>query len=372
MIDEVQFDEGKWLAFWGNYKGLPHQQKAVALLGQHIRQADPGLLTDSAEWVTIWRSSPDIPNTWEGIEEAAKRYGSRYPELTAAQWCLESGGGQHMSGLNNPFGLKGAGTTKTTTEVVDGRTVTIQAQFADFPSLDAATEYLVTRWYRDWTLHKGVNNAPNRNEAAKELQRQGFASQPAYAERLITLMDQHRPGVKPPSSNPLPVKWQSQLDNATGTGSRECFSSSCAMLAMYWGNRVANDDAYNAVRAKYGDSTSSQAQLAALRSLGLKADFRTDGTPADLEREINEGRPVAVGWLHKGSVSSPQGDGHWSVVIGYTADAWIMNDPNGEASLIGGGYTPNTNGAGLRYSRRNWNPRWMPGGSGGWYLTVRP
>jgi len=106
--------------------------------------------------------------------------------------------------------------------------------------------------------------------------------------------------------------------------------------------------------------------------LGLKANFHTDGTPASLEAEIAAGRPVAVGWLHHGPVSGPSGGGHWSVVIGYTAAAWIQNDPNGEANLAGGGYSTNTKGAGVVYSRQNWNPRWMPGGTGGWYLSVLP
>ena len=56
------------------------------------------------------------------------------------------------------------------------------------------------------------------------------------------------------------------------------------------------------------------------------------------------------------------------MVIGYTAEAWIHNDPNGEAMLNLGGYN-NTKGAGVTYNRKNWDPRWMPGGSGGWYLT---
>ena len=171
--------------------------------------------------------------------------------------------------------------------------------------------------------------------------------------------------------NPLAVKWQSQLDNASGTGYRECFSSSCAMLAMHWG-RIKDDDAYNRVRSMFGDSTSAEAQLRALRTLKLDAHFRTDGRPVDLEREIDAGRPVAVGWLHKGPATNPFGGGHWTVIIGYNNACWIHNDPNGEAALASGGYTPNRNGAGLSYSRKNWNPRWMPGGSGGWMLTCEP
>lgn len=371
-IEDVQFTAERWLQFWDNYKGLKHQKKAIAKLGEHIKSADPGLLTESAEWVVDWRGTSDIDNTWGGIEAAARKHGSRYPELVAAQWRLESGSGKHMSGRNNPFGLKGPGTVKETQEVVNGKTITIRDSFVDFDSLDAAVKYLVERWYLDWKDHTGVNRAPNRDMAARELQRQGYATLPAYSERLIALMDQERPLRRPALlKNPLTVAWQSQNDNKSGTGYRECFSSSCAMLAMFWG-KVTSDDAYNNVRARFGDTTSAEAQLAALRSLGLKANFYTNGAPASLEAEINAGRPVAVGWLHHGHVSAPKGGGHWSVVIGYTDAAWIHNDPNGEALLVQGGYSKNTSGAGLAYSRKNWNPRWMPGGSGGWFLTCQP
>ena len=91
------------------------------------------------------------------------------------------------------------------------------------------------------------------------------------------------PPTTPAHANPLPVAWENQNDNASGTGYRECCSSSCAMLARYWG-KVASDDEYNAIRAKYGDRET-------------------------LEEQINLGQPVAVGWLHHGSVSAPSGGG---------------------------------------------------------------
>ncbi|NDD46583.1 MAG: hypothetical protein EBZ24_14675, partial [Synechococcaceae bacterium WB9_4xB_025] len=295
-IEEVQFTDQRWLQFWDNYKGLEHQKDAITKLGRHIKDADPGLLTESADWVDDWRNAGDIENTWGGIEAAARKHGSRYPELVAAQWRLESGSGQHMSGRNNPFGLKGPGTAKQTQEVVNGKTITIRDSFVDFDSLDAAVKYLVERWYLDWKDHKGVNRAANRDEAARELQRQGYATLPAYSQRLIALMDEERPLRRPALlKNPLAVKWQSQNDNKSGTGYRECFSSSCAMLARYWG-KVSGDDAYNVIRARYGDTTSAEAQLAALRSLGLTANFATNGDRAALEAEIQAGRPVAVGW----------------------------------------------------------------------------
>ena len=107
-IEDVQFTAERWLQFWDNYKGLKHQRDAVAKLGEHIKSADPGLLTESSEWVVDWRGTSDIDNTWGGIEAAARKHGSRYPELVAAQWRLESGSGKHMSGRNNPFGGGGS------------------------------------------------------------------------------------------------------------------------------------------------------------------------------------------------------------------------------------------------------------------------
>jgi ABC-type bacteriocin/lantibiotic exporter with double-glycine peptidase domain len=156
-----------------------------------------------------------------------------------------------------------------------------------------------------------------------------------------------------------------------GQGWRDCFSASSAMLAAYW-HKISTEDAYNSLRQRYGDSTSAEAQLDALRQLGLQADFRTDGTEADLQREIDAGRPVAVGWLHHGPSSDPSGGGHWTVVIGYDATGVVMNDPYGNCDLVNGGYPSNHDGAGLHYSYRNWLPRWRVGGTGGWMLLCRP
>ena len=189
------------------------------------------------------------------------------------------------------------------------------------------------------------------------------------------------PPVKQPSPTPsapagsvvLQVPYEYQNDNSSGQGYRECFSSSCAMVARFYG-KVKSDDEYNRIRARFGDSTDSGAQLRALSSMGLQAQFRQNGDAATLERLLREGRPVPVGWLHKGPVSKPSGGGHWSVVVGFTADAFIHNDPNGEADMVNGNYvtTKGTAGSGIAYSRRNWLRRWEADGKGsGWYLDVR-
>ena len=54
----------------------------------------------------------------------------------------------------------------------------------------------------------------------------------------------------------------------------------------------------------------------------------------DIEIEIDAGRPILVGWLHKGdltkgnpAVCDSEGCGHWSVIIGYDKDDFIAMDP---------------------------------------------
>jgi hypothetical protein len=130
---------------------------------------------------------------WDECFQLARQYGARYPELAAAQCCLESGFGKHTSGKHNYIGAKGGGTTTTTQEWYDGQWVTIKAGFIDFPSLAACIEYLVTRWYKDYRNFKGVNNAPNRYAAARMLKEQSYATDPDYPAKLSKLMKEYAP-----------------------------------------------------------------------------------------------------------------------------------------------------------------------------------
>lgn len=130
---------------------------------------------------------------WDECFRLARKHGARFPELVAAQCCLESGFGKHTSGQHNYLGLKGSGSVVSTQEFYDGEWVTIRAGFIDFPSLSACIEYLVTRWYKDYRQFKGVNNAPNRYAAARMLKEQKYATDPDYPAKLSRLMKQYAP-----------------------------------------------------------------------------------------------------------------------------------------------------------------------------------
>jgi len=357
------------------YKELPHQIEAWNWLQGTLSPAT--LETFASKYRTPPPPTETYPNTWEGVLKAGKNAGAKFPEVVAAQWALESGWGKHTSGENNYFGLKGSGTTVNTQEYVNGQWITIQAGFLNFPDLYTCVCYLVDRWYKDYKQYKGVNRARNRNECANLLKAEGYATDPTYPTKLIQIMDRQlqTPGTNTEiviSEKILNVPYEYQLDNKSGTGYRECFSSSCAMIARYYG-KVKNDDAYNIIRARYGDTTNTNAQLAALRSLGLNARFVPNGNSALLENEIRNNRPVAVGWLHQGNVNKPTGGGHWTCCIGFTPTHFVHNDPNGEANMVNGGYVKNTaaSGTGVRYTRSNWLRRWECDGPGtGWAILV--
>jgi GH24 family phage-related lysozyme (muramidase) len=180
----------------------------------------------------------------------------------------------------------------------------------------------------------------------------------------------------------LPVPYLSQNDSVTGQGSRMCFTSTCAMAAAFLKPDCLKgsgqlDDQYLALVQRYGDTTDASAQVAALQSLGLQAQFRSDGHVGHLVEQLNRGIPCPVGWLHKGSAASPTGGGHWSLVIGWdpATRQLLMHDPNGEADLVNGGYVSTVIGSGqaLRYSERNWGRRWQVEGPGsGWWIQLNP
>jgi hypothetical protein len=143
-------------------------------------------------------AKPNHPNTFEGVKRIAKAAGARYPELVAAQWAVESSWGKAAPG-HNYFGLKaeatGTGQTLLTQEERDGVLLDETAKFMTFESLEDCVSYLVRLWYKDYEEYKGVNNAPDRNAAARVLQEQGYATDSKYASKLIKVMDEMEPVV---------------------------------------------------------------------------------------------------------------------------------------------------------------------------------
>ncbi|WP_261810284.1 glycoside hydrolase family 73 protein [Levilactobacillus humaensis] len=119
-----------------------------------------------------------------------RQNGQVLPSIVIAQAILESSWGTSALFLqaNNPFGVKGSyeGRTKSfpTTEYVNNKKISINANFRDYPSLTAAIldhDALLKRDYFKQT----VTDYPT---AAKLLQRNGYATDPKYAKKLTNLI----------------------------------------------------------------------------------------------------------------------------------------------------------------------------------------
>jgi hypothetical protein len=354
--------------------------------------------------------------TWEQIAEYATLAGAKFPECVAAQWALESGFGAHLSGKNNFFGIKGTpGTTVSTKEFIDGKWITIKDTFKDFTAPYDCVKYLVKRWYKDYGGYQGVNRANSREECAELLRVEGYATDPAYTEKLIKLMDDNvdentldgkegfleqaalyfagekhqvaawralEAGLSPAvlkafkaayrgsqaapvdvgSKFPLDVAYFYQRDSKTGHGERSCFSSAMAMAIDYLDpEAIEGDDDYLNQVFKFGDTVSVDAQMAAAESLGLDVDFSYNASEQDLIDQLDKGIPVPIGILHKGTVSSPSGGGHYVCLIGYDEKYFHVHDPYGCLDLINGGYPKAgpTDGENQRYTRKNLMKRWL-------------
>ncbi len=141
-----------------------------------------------------------IATCWQSIVLIATLTGAKYPNLVSAQWALESGWGQEVSGVHNYFGQKGIGTLKMTKEWVNGQYLDVKDEFKDYKSPEASVEDLVSKWHKNYRGYKGVNNAKSREDAALMLSRQGYATSPTYSNKLIKLMNRYSvpvPSVKP-------------------------------------------------------------------------------------------------------------------------------------------------------------------------------
>lgn len=137
------------------------------------------------------------------------------------------------------------------------------------------------------------------------------------------------------------IPYVNQRASASGRGDRECFSASSAMVASAYLGRNVSLGEYNQARSRFGDSTSIDAQVQALRRMGVKATVNDNGSVDELTQLAGNGKPVAIGLNHNGA------SGHWIVVTGVTGNGdFIVNDPFGKLRQVrNGGWEKRNSGA---------------------------
>ena len=159
----------------------------------------PNLTKNDAVQTTVPEAAPpsvnikspesDGPVTYEMMKDYAEQAGARYPGLAAAQFQVESAGGDSPSGDYNYFGIKAgadeSGVWLPTTEYRNGVPVTEEAKFKNFNSPQESMNELVSRWHKNYKDYTGVNSQPTIEAAAQDLFDQGYANDPNYAAKLL-------------------------------------------------------------------------------------------------------------------------------------------------------------------------------------------
>lgn len=214
----------------------------------------------------------------------------------------------------------------------------------------------------------------------KQLQKQGLVTAGAPVTAKSAQPTAKGPAAKPAKKpvkkgKKLPVMYFSQRDNAA-QAHRTCNTASCWMGALYMKTALWEDcgedqnadlNFYLPKVEAYGDTTDHGAQTNALSSLGVKSEWHTSLSMSDVKKELDAGRPVVLGVLHKGHVSSPRGGGHMILAVGYDDTGMFIHDPYGDMDLVNGGYPGSTDGAYRHYSYKNLGARFEVEGPGsGW------
>jgi len=131
-------------------------------------------------------------STRKDLYDAAVKKGLPNPgvvaDIGAAQSSIETGYGKHVVG-NNYFGIKtGGGVGKGgvsagTTEVINGKTVSMNQNFAAFDGkADSASGYI--DFLAKNPRYKGLINAKTHEEGLAALQKSGYATDPNYHDKV--------------------------------------------------------------------------------------------------------------------------------------------------------------------------------------------
>jgi flagellum-specific peptidoglycan hydrolase FlgJ len=116
--------------------------------------------------------------------------------VTIAQAILETVWGKHtIADANNLFGIKGTGPagsiTVPTHEVVNGAETTVDAAFRKYHNIGESVEDHASFFLVNPRYAHALEVSSDPNAFAQEIQRAGYATDPDYAAKLISLMQEH-------------------------------------------------------------------------------------------------------------------------------------------------------------------------------------
>jgi flagellar protein FlgJ len=175
----------------GGGDALPSQALSTAAAALRARAA--GVIDAPGDGATTAEQQEFLATIQPWAADAAKRLGVA-PELVAAHAALESGWGQRPVGnSNNLFGIKaggqwqGAVAAATTTEYEQGVALKKVERFRSYPDQAAAFHDYASLLIDNPRYQQALNAGNDARAFASGLQRGGYATDPAYADKLSKL-----------------------------------------------------------------------------------------------------------------------------------------------------------------------------------------
>ncbi|MNO65550.1 Peptidoglycan hydrolase FlgJ [compost metagenome] len=176
-------------------KAFAVPDNGLRIVGRAVAQpplAPKKAFADSAEFVATM-----LPMA----EQAAKRIGID-PRYLVAQAALETGWGKSVmrnsdgSSSHNLFGIKASGNWQgeqaraITSEFRDGQFVKETAEFRSYDSYQDSFHDLVSLLQNNSRYQGALDSADNPEQFARELQKAGYATDPGYARKIISIAQQ--------------------------------------------------------------------------------------------------------------------------------------------------------------------------------------
>ena len=123
------------------------------------------------------------------VNEFIKRHGQHriYPSTVLAMAALESGYNLNATTL---FGIKGEGKELDTSEYIDNNWIDIKASFKLYPSVSASVQGLYDLMQLDRYLP--ACNCTDWEEECRQIQQCGYATDPDYADKLISIINANK------------------------------------------------------------------------------------------------------------------------------------------------------------------------------------
>ena len=123
------------------------------------------------------------------VNEFIKRHGQHriYPSTVLAMAALESGYNLNAETL---FGIKGEGKELDTSEYIDNSWIDIKASFKVYPSITASVQGLYDLMQLD--RYTPACNCTDWEEECRQIQKCGYATDPDYADKLISIINANK------------------------------------------------------------------------------------------------------------------------------------------------------------------------------------